>query len=370
VASDQPALSYTLVVVLWALIGVVVTSLLSRVLFGLHDAVRRARRLGQYTLGERIGEGGMGVVYKAEHALLRRPTAVKLLPPERAGASALSRFEREVQITSRLNHPNTVAVYDYGRTPEGVFYYAMEYLDGVNLEELITTDGPQPAGRAVHLLRQAAGSLGEAHAHGLIHRDVKPSNLVLCQRDFECDFVKVLDFGLVRDLASDDASVTQTGLLAGSPLYMSPEQIADPANVDARSDLYSLAVVAYQLLSGVPPFSGKSVVEVCGHHLHSIPEPPSKALGRPIPAQLEALILRCLEKDPGKRAADARGFVELLDGCTDVAAWTPAQAEVWWSRRGHAIVRSKKRMGARPPHALTIDVAERGFGAGLGTSSE
>jgi serine/threonine-protein kinase len=294
---------------------------------------------------------------------------VKLLPPERAGASALSRFEREVQITSRLNHPNTVAVYDYGRTPEGVFYYAMEYLDGVNLEELIAADGPQSAGRTVHLLRQAAGSLAEAHAHGLIHRDVKPSNLVLCRRDFESDFLKVLDFGLVRDLASADPRITQGALLAGSPLYMSPEQIADPANVDARSDLYSLAVVGYQLVSGVPPFSGKSVVEVCGHHLHSIAEPPSKALGRPIPAALEGLILRCLEKEPEKRPADARSFIERLDACTDVSAWTRADAEAWWNARGRELLRSAKHGESRPPQALTMDVAERGFDAGLGTSS-
>lgn len=358
---DQPPLAYTVVIVVWALIAIVVTSLISRILFGLHDAVRRARRLGQYTLGERIGEGGMGVVYRAEHALLRRPTAIKLLPPERAGAAALSRFEREVQITSRLTHPNTVAVYDYGRTPEGVFYYAMEYLEGLDLEELVRIDGAQPAGRTVHFLRQAAGSLVEAHAHGLIHRDIKPSNLLLCRREFESDFVKVLDFGLVRDLASGDPSVTQAGFLAGSPLYMSPEQITDPAAVDARSDLYSLGVVAYELVAGVPPFRGKTVVEVCGHHLHSTPAPPSEALGRPVPASLEALILRCLAKQPSERPANARSFIELLDACEGFMPWTQADAERWWNERGAEAKRRSKLGEERTVAALTIDVAERGL---------
>jgi serine/threonine-protein kinase len=361
---DQPPLAYTALVVIWALIAMGVTALISRVLFGLHDAVRKARRLGQYTLGERIGEGGMGVVYVAEHALLRRPTAVKLLPPELAGATALSRFEREVQITSRLTHPNTVAVYDYGRTPEGVFYYAMEYLEGLNLEELIRIDGAEPPGRTVHFLRQTAGSLAEAHAHGLIHRDIKPSNLLLCRRDFESDFVKVLDFGLVRDLASDDPSLTQDGHLAGSPLYMSPEQITDPMAVDARSDLYSLGVGAYELVVGAPPFRGKTVLEVCGHHLHTTPVKPSEALGRAVPASLETLILRCLAKDPSERPADARSFTALLDACEGFAPWTQADAERWWNERGAEVVRRRRLGQQRTVAARTLDVAERGLASG------
>jgi eukaryotic-like serine/threonine-protein kinase len=364
-ASDQPPLAYTMVVLVWSLIAVVVTSLISRILFGLHDAVRKARRLGQYTLGERIGEGGMGVVFMAEHALLRRPTAVKLLPPERAGATALLRFEREVQITSRLTHPNTVAVYDYGRTPDGVFYYAMEYLEGLNLEELVRIDGALPAGRVVHLLRQAAGSLTEAHANGLIHRDIKPSNLLLCRRGYESDFVKVLDFGLVRELESEEPSLTQAGYLAGSPLYMSPEQIVDPASVDARSDLYSLGVVAYHLLTGAPPFNGKSVMEVCGHHLHTPPEALSTTLGRPLPSALEGLILRCLAKKPTERPADARSFIELLDACEGVPTWTQADAESWWESRGKDFLDRRRNDEQRLGTALTFDVADRSVGPNL-----
>jgi serine/threonine-protein kinase len=250
-------------------------------------------------------------------------------------------------------------VYDYGRTPEGVFYYAMEYIEGFNLEELVRIDGAQTAGRTVHLLRQAAGSLSEAHAHGLIHRDVKPSNMLLCQRDFENDFVKVLDFGLVRDLSSDDPSLTQADLLAGSPLYMSPEQITDPAAVDARSDLYSLGVVAYELVAGAPPFTGKTVVEVCGHHLHTTPKKPSEVLGRPVPASLEALILRCLAKEPSHRPPDARSFIEHLDACDGIAPWTRENAERWWQESGVEIQRRKKLGGERTVAARTIDVAAR-----------
>jgi serine/threonine-protein kinase len=360
--ADVPAASYMGIASVWGLVACVITTLLSRVLFGLHDEVRRARQLGQYTLGDKIGEGGMGTVFLAQHSLLRRPTAIKLLARDRAGTSALVRFEREVQITSRLTHPNTVAIYDYGRTPDGTFYYAMEYLEGLDLERLVESDGPQPPGRVVHLLRQAAGSLAEAHRHGLIHRDVKPSNLVLCERGLVADFLKVVDFGLVRDVQSDEPALTQANSFAGSPLYMSPEQIVNPGDVDDRGDLYSLAGVGYFLLTGSPPFEGKTMVEVCGHHLHSDPSPPSSRLGRPVPAKLEKLILQCLEKDRSKRPEDARAFVTALDACDDVAMWSQAEAERWWQGRPRALERAKK---SRPPgsHTLTIDVAARKLAA-------
>jgi serine/threonine-protein kinase len=356
-----PPGAYAGIAAIWAFIACVLTTLVSRVLFGLHDEVRRARRLGQYTLGDKIGEGGMGSVYLAQHSLLRRPTAIKLLARERAGTSALARFEREVQITSRLTHPNTVAIYDYGHTPDGTFYYAMEYLEGLDLERLVESSGPLPAGRVVHLLRQAAGSLAEAHRHGLIHRDVKPSNLVVCERGLVADFLKVVDFGLVRDEKADEPALTQAGSFAGSPLYMSPEQIVNPADVDGRGDLYSLAAVGYFLLAGSPPFEGKTMVEVCGHHLHTRPSPPSSRIGRPLPAKLEKLLLLCLEKDRARRPVDARAFVAALDACDDVEAWSAADAERWWREHPPPSVEQVTRARLSGSDTLTVDVASRGL---------
>ena len=200
----------------------------ARIIFGL-------QKLGQYTLGEKIGEGGMGVVYKASHAMLRRPTAIKLLRPEKAGEESVLRFEREVQLTSRLSHPNTIAIYDYGRTPDGVFYYAMEYLTGITLTELIKGDGPQAEERVIHLLAQICGSLAEAHEAGLVHRDIKPGNIMLCVRGGMYDVVKVLDFGLVREVdRSEDTEVTNVTSITGTALYIAPEVITVGSTIDAR----------------------------------------------------------------------------------------------------------------------------------------
>ena len=188
--------------------------------------MREARRLGPYTLVEKIGEGGMGAVYRASHALLRRPTAIKILPPQRAGEMDLARFEREVQMTSQLTSPHTVSVYDYGRTPDGLFYYAMEFLDGIDLEELVRRDGPMPPGRVVHVLRQVCEALGEAHRAGLIHRDVKPANILLCERGGRFDVAKVVDFGLVKSVSGSDPGVTLENTVPGTPHYMAPESAA------------------------------------------------------------------------------------------------------------------------------------------------
>jgi len=331
----------------------------SHSLFGLRQQVREAWQLGQYTLIEKIGEGGMGAVYRASHAMLRRPTAVKLLPPGPAGAERLSRFEREVQMTSRLTHPNTVAIFDYGRTPDGVFYYAMEYLEGVNLEDLGRHDGPQPAGRVVHVLRQVAGSLAEAHEVGLIHRDVKPANVILVsQRGGAPDVAKVVDFGLVRDL-DQDTDLSRDDQIAGTPLYLAPEAISTPSRVGARSDLYSLGCVGYFLLTGRPVFEGRNMVEVCGHHLHSQPVPPTERLGQPVPAGLESLLLACLEKDPSRRPSFAGAFLAALDALGDVPPWTPDDARSWWSGRGANVVARVRAeaKGARPPRRRAEDSA-------------
>lgn len=306
------------------------TAMISSVIYGLHREIARARRLGPYELGDKIGEGGMGAVYRAEHALLKRPAAIKLLLPERAGADNIARFEREVRLTAQLAHPNTVAVYDYGRTPDGLFYYAMEYLRGLSLDALVSRFGPQPPGRVALILGQAAGALAEAHALGLIHRDVKPANIFFCERGGVPDMVKLLDFGLVKHLgAATGPSLTQSDALTGTPLYISPEALSDPSHIDHRADIYALGGVGYFLLTGRPPFEGRSVLEICGHHLHTTPEPPSERLGKDVPAELEALVMACLAKKPGERPADAEAVLERLRRC-GVEPWSQSDSRAWW----------------------------------------
>ena len=328
----QTRLSVTLYAAIWWLLQVVVATLTTRVIYGLRQRVREARQLGQYWLEQKLGEGGMGVVYRASHALLRRPTAVKLLVSERAGERAIERFEREVRLTARLTHPNTVTIYDYGRTPEGVFYYAMELLDGIDLEELVRTTGPLPPARACHILLQVAGALAEAHAIGLIHRDVKPANIMLCRQIGRADIAKLLDFGLVRELDSADKTRSDIHTLTGMPLYMAPESIVNPHAVDGRADLYALAAVGYFLLVGAPVFEARTVVEVCGLHLHAVPVPPSERLGRSLPEALERAILRGLAKNPVDRFPSAEAFARELLFAQEGVIWTPEEAQAWWSR--------------------------------------
>ena len=252
---------------------VIATAVTSHVIYGLRRQVRDAMRLGQYELGRKLGEGGMGVVYEATHVMLRRPTAVKLLPIEKAGEQTVARFEREVQQTSRLEHPNSVYIYDYGRTPDGQFYYAMELLDGVTLEQLVDVDGPVGAARAALILRQAALALAEAHAMGLVHRDIKPANIMLCERARVPDTVKVLDFGLVKAIDSPDVddNITQANTVLGTPHYLAPEAISDPDAVGAPSDVYALGAIGFFLVTGREVFTGRSVVEVCSKHLRDAP---------------------------------------------------------------------------------------------------
>jgi eukaryotic-like serine/threonine-protein kinase len=316
---------------LWALCAIVVATLASRVIYGLREQVREARRLGQYTLEQKLGEGGMGVVYRARHAMLRRPTAIKLLPPEKAGDAAIERFEREVQLTARLSHPNTVAVFDYGRTPDGIFYYAMEYLDGVDLHTLVRADGPQPPARVVHVLRQVASALAEAHGVGLIHRDVKPENVILCERGGIPDVAKVVDFGLVRDLERS-SSLSRADVVQGTPLYLSPEAIAAPDSVGGQSDLYALGAVGYFLLTGQHVFDGATLVEVCAHHLHTRPVPPSQRLGQSLPGGLEALLLACLEKEKARRPPSASVLQKQLAALARELEWSEDEARAWWQR--------------------------------------
>lgn len=301
----------------------------------LEQEAAAARQVGVYTLREKLGGGGMGEVYRAEHALLRRPCAVKLIRPERAGdRAALARFEREVQATAALTNPNTVHVYDYGHADDGTFYYAMEYLPGLTLEQLVERFGPVPPGRVIHLLRQVCAALREAHAAGLVHRDIKPGNVIVSERGGVADVAKVLDFGLVRSPSRDaPAGVTQEGTVAGTPAHMAPEQAAGDGAVDARTDVYSLGSVAYHLLTGRPPFVGKSAIEVIAAHLHAKPTPP-RELRPDVPANLEAVVLRCLEKDPGRRYQDVVALDEALAGCRCANGWTAADAADWWRTQG------------------------------------
>ena len=329
--SRGQAVSYAF---LWGALTVLLATLVSLVTFRLRRSVARARRLGQYTLGEKLGEGGMGVVYRAEHEMLRRPTAIKLLPPGRAGEEALKRFEREVQQTARLTNPHTVSIYDFGRTPDGLFYYVMEYLDGIDLEDLVKETGPVAPGRAVRILRQVCAALAEAHGIGLIHRDIKPANIFLCERGGIPDIAKVLDFGLVREIAaSSDPRLTAEDVIHGTPQYLAPEVIRKADSVDARSDLYALGAVGYFLLTGTPVFSGKSALEHIHHHLQTEPQPPSERLGRPIPPKLEAVILSCLAKDPDRRPESARALAEALRACDDVVPWNEVDAQRYWRER-------------------------------------
>lgn len=296
------------------------------------DAIE-LKRLGQYTLEEKLGEGGMGVVYRAKHAMLHRPTAVKFLDVAKTNEKAIARFEREVQLTSQLNHPNTIAIYDYGRTPEGVFYYAMEYLDGINLEDLVARHGPQPEGRVIHILKQVCGSLAEAHSIGLIHRDVKPANVLLNARGGQFDVVKLLDFGLVKVAESSNAAlVTKVGGVVGTPLYMSPEAYKSPDAVDARSDLYAVGAVGYFLLTGTPLFIGANILEILNQQVHTVPEPISQRAKQSVSAELEQLVMRCLAKSAADRPTSASELIVAFDQLPTSGSWTDSDARKWWQR--------------------------------------
>jgi eukaryotic-like serine/threonine-protein kinase len=353
---------FTAFSLLFGVLAVVLSTTTSGIIYGLQKTVREARRLGPYTLVEKIGAGGMGTVYRAQHALLRRPTAVKILPPERAGEMDLTRFEREVQMTALLTSPHTVSIYDYGKTPDGVFYYAMEFLDGIDLNELVQRDGPMSPGRVVHVLRQVSEALAEAHRSGLIHRDVKPANILLSERGGKADFAKVLDFGLVKSVSSAGAAMTADNVILGTPYYMAPEAVRSPEQIDARSDLYSLGATAYFLLTGKAVFEGTSA-DILAALLRDRPQPPSQRLGRPIPASLEALLLRTLAKDPAQRPPSMEAFGAALASCHDVDPWSDADAAAWWQTR-KSLVRSARTDSSDTATAPTLSIRRDARGAG------
>ena len=322
-------------VLMWSAIAIAAVA--SHVNFRLRREASAARKLGQYHLDERIGEGGMGEVFRATHALLKRPAAVKLLRPEITGAESIERFEREVQQTSRLSHPNTVAIYDYGRSGDGVFYYVMEYLDGLDLRVLVDTFGPMPPARALFVLRQVCRALAEAHGIGLVHRDVKPGNVFLCSRGGVHDVVKVLDFGLVKDLREAEASLTQVGAVCGTPEALAPELLqGHPAS--PQSDLYALGVLGCFLLTGKPVFEATTPAEFIIAHMQEEPIAPS-ALTDGVPEDLERVLMSCLAKDPAARPANATDLRHAFAACAQARDWHEEDALAWWDRH---------RPGGRP----------------------
>jgi len=314
----------------------------SRIIHELGTDVTRAREMGSYRLLKLIGHGGMGEVWLATHRLLSRPAAIKLIRPGILGASAtdpsaadlvLKRFHREAQAIAALRSPHTVDLYDFGSTEDGELYYVMELLDGIDLESLVARLGPQPASRVVYLLQMACDSLDDAHLNDLVHRDIKPSNIFICRMGRRLDYVKVLDFGLVKHRAepqSDLTRLTSEGITPGTPAYMAPELALGKGEVDGRADIYSLGCVAYWLLTGQTVFEGNSAVDLIVQHVQDMPVPPSQRTELEIPEDLERIVLQCLEKDPDKRPATALDLAKALENCQVVEPWTDVTAEEWW----------------------------------------
>jgi serine/threonine-protein kinase len=334
----------TLNTVLWSILGTTLATLTSRVTYGLRRQVAEANELGQYILEEKIGGGGMGEVWRARHRLLIRPAAIKLIRPQVSGDPELllRRFEREARATAALKSPHTVQLYDFGATDDGRLYYVMELLDGLDLDTLVRQYGALPPERVVHILRQVCASLQDAHTNGLVHRDIKPGNIVVSRAGTTFDFVKVLDLGLVKlDTARNDGGEAGKqgggegslagGGIAGTPAYIAPEVVLGLADTDHRVDLYALGCVAYWLLTGKLVFEGKSVVETMFHHAHTAAPRPSTRFELAIPTQLEDLIMECLEKDPARRPASAEAVSTGLDAVPMELAWTVERAERWWA---------------------------------------
>jgi serine/threonine-protein kinase len=335
-----PSLVNTLVLCAPNYVCAVVATLPSHILSRLGRRLREAQDLGSYKLVELLGHGGMGEVWRAEHRLLARSAAVKIVRPELLGMGsetearlALRRFEREAQATAALSSPHTIQVFDFGITDEGTFYYVMELLAGRDLETLVRDFGPLPADRAIFLLRQVCHSLADAHTRGLVHRDVKPANIYVCRMGLDYDFVKVLDFGLVK--VRDRSSMRTTMMTVeqsttGTPAYMAPEIILGESDVDSRADVYALGCVAYYLLTGRLVFEADTSMKMLMQHVQARPAPPSERTELPIPAQLDQLVLACLEKDPDQRPQSARELFALAQDCKSCETWTQHSAKTWW----------------------------------------
>lgn len=290
-------------------------------------------RLGPYQLHKRIGEGGMGTVFRATHQLLKRNTAIKVLNPELLDPDSIARFNREAQLVSQLEHPNTIRVFDYGVSAQRLFYLVMEYIDGMTLSDLVQFEGPVSPGRAIHLMRQILYSLREAHQTGLVHRDLKPANVMISRRGGVADVIKVLDFGLVKPIDNRvSAQITATNMVAGTPQYLAPERLHAPETNDPRSDLFSFGAVAFYLLTGRSAIEGPSLPEILNQVVNQAPSPPSEHTDQPIPSKLDQLVLRCLAKDPDQRPQTAQEIIDDLDKIAEPLPWTQADAVKWWEQ--------------------------------------
>ncbi len=319
----------------YLLVGVAVV--ISRVVTKLGQQVSKAREMGSYRLVSLLGKGGMGEVWLARHHMLARDAAIKLIQPDmlsgKAGGNATlirRRFEQEAKTTAALRSPHTVDLYDFGVTKDGVFYYVMELLDGIDLETLVRKFGPQPPARVAHILRQVCRSLSEAHQGGMIHRDIKPTNIFLCRMGNEYDFAKVLDFGLVKLLDENEAKLTLEGATTGTPAFMAPETAMGNSPIDGRTDIYGLGCVGYWLLTGSLVFEEKSATAMLLAHLQKTPIAPSKRIGAAVPAGLDRAILMCLAKDPAQRPASAEVLARMLESSDSSARWTQEDAQHWW----------------------------------------
>jgi eukaryotic-like serine/threonine-protein kinase len=340
---DVPAVPFFFAMVVPYLLVVLIAYVGARVVYRLGTELKRARELGSYELVERLGSGGMGEVWRAEHRLLARPAAIKLIRPELLGASSperrselYSRFKREAQATSSLRSPHTIELYDFGVADDGAFYYVMELLDGFDLQTLVDQFGPIPVERAVHLLIQACHSLGEAHENGLIHRDIKPANVYVCRYGREVDFVKVLDFGLVKaqiERGGTETDITGAHAVGGTPAFMSPEQVMGDRPIDGRSDIYAVGCVGYWLMTGQLVFAGRTAMETIMQHAQTPAVPPSQRTDLPIPEPVDRVILACLEKNPDHRPATADELANRLRSLAFASAWTPARAGHWWDEK-------------------------------------
>jgi serine/threonine protein kinase len=290
-------------------------------------------QLGPYRLLRQIGEGAISNVYLAQHRMLKRPAAVKVLKQQATTEEWTARFQREVQLSSSLHHPNTIAIYDYGTGSGGEFWYAMEYLEGLSLADLVERYGPVPPPRTAHILRQACASLWEAHSCGLVHRDIKPQNIMLCDIRGERDVVKVLDFGLVKQIGGEDTrDLTAHMRILGTPLYMSPERIRNPADADGRADIYALGAVGFFLLTGKRLFDTETEHDLTYHVLHETPRLASECSPFAVPVELDALIGRCLEKEAAKRPQTIAEMASALDGVLVHQPWRRDQIEAWWHK--------------------------------------